>query len=175
MGPEWDRACEQTSSNYCENMFRAISLSTRKIQFTVVFTKIKKGTKINFGANSVNCSFTWVSLNFNLKKFLIVFFPSFPYMGISVSKFFQPSNSVVVHTTLAKMLHIRQTRLIRLNVRQMPSLSRMYLLLCFADVLGKALLASYAINDISSFTVDVLFDVEGAVCFGDVNVVTKGA
>lgn len=96
-------------------------------------------------------------------------------MGISVSKFFQPSNSVVVHTTLAKMLHIRQTRLIRLNVRQMPSLSRMYLLLCFADVLGKALLASYAINDISSFTVDVLFDVEGAVCFGDVNVVTKGA
>ena len=51
----------------------------------------------------------------------------------------------------------------------------MYLLLCFADVLGKALLASYAINDISSFTVDVLFDVEGAVCFGDVNVVTKGA
>ena len=50
----------------------------------------------------------------------------------------------------------------------------MYLLLCFADVLGKALFARYAINVISSFTVDMLFDVEDAVCFGDVDVVTKG-
>ena len=30
---------------------------------------------------TLKCSFTWVSLNFNLKKFLIVFFPSFPYTG----------------------------------------------------------------------------------------------
>ena len=51
----------------------------------------------------------------------------------------------------------------------------MYLLFCFTDVLGKAFLARYAINDISSFTVNMLFDVEDAVCFSDVDVVTKGA
>ena len=125
-----------------------------------------------FGYNPILKIF---SFDFYIEQFFVKSFSSSTCVGTIFSDFFYPCYGIVFNPTFSEVCHVRQTWLVGIYVAQMSSLSFMYFLFRFSNVLFLAFLASQTVHNVACLACYRVTDYESFVCGGDLYCVAERA